>query len=172
MNINDDVFNRFIDDELRRDERDEFEKLLASSPELRKKLEAMKFVHNKLMVLKEESPSVNFTSNVMNRLSRAAAFKRTQNYFIISVISVFSILCLAAAGYFLSGIFSSAAESSFSLPDIGGTMYNYVDSFTEKAVNIINPKYFSLIGYFAASLLVLAGYMFFENIRNLKKLNK
>jgi hypothetical protein len=172
MNINDEHFNRYIDGELRWEERDEFEKQLASSPELRKKLEEMKLVHSQLQVMKEDSPSVNFTSIVMNRLSRAAAFRRTQNYFIFTVISVFSILCLTAAGYFLSGIFSSAADSSFSFPDVAGTMDTYVNSFTEKALNIISPKYFSFIGYFAASLLVLAGYMFFENIRNLKKFNK
>jgi hypothetical protein len=170
MKINEDLFNRYIDGELRGDEREEFEKMLDSSPELKKKLTAYKLLHSSLLLQKEESPSINFTANVMKKISRASSFNRSQNYFFISVVSVFLMICLGLIGFVVVKYLGSAGESSFTIPDYSENIHSILTYITEKAVVFFNPKYFSMIGYLTASIVLLSGYIFFENLKSLKKI--
>jgi anti-sigma factor RsiW len=170
MNRIDELLNKYIDGELRRDERDEFEKLAASSPELKSKIEAMKLVHSRLLLIQEESPSVNFTAALMKKISRSAKFRRQQNYFIAAVIGFFSLLCIGVVVYFIGGIIRESGELSLSLPELSVPVNSYIHHFTRITTDILHPEFISIIGYAAASAVLLTGFIFFENIRNLKKL--
>jgi hypothetical protein len=167
--MNEDLINRYIDGELNKEEKDKFEKQADSSPELKNKLEAMKNIHNILLTQKEKSPSKDFTSLVMRKISRSSSFHKSQNYFFTAIVSVFSLICLGILGYLVGAVLSSTGDSSLSLPDISVPIINYIGNFTERTEVLINPKYFSVIGYLAASLVLLSGYIFFENLKSLKK---
>jgi hypothetical protein len=170
MKLNDELMNKYIDGELRRDEKENFEKAVNSSPELKRKLEALRLLHSRLQLQKEDAPSADFSARVMAKISRAAASRRSQNYFFAAVVGVFSLICLGLVGYLMKEILSGVGDASFSLPDYTEPVAFYIDRVTETAVKIIQPKYFSILGYFAASILVLAGFLFFENIKNLKRI--
>jgi hypothetical protein len=168
--MNDDLINRYIDGELSLSEKEEFDKQINSSPGLRKRLEAMQSLHGFLLTQKEESTSADFTMAVMKKITRSSSSLRSQNYFFAAVIGIFSLLCLFITGYLIAGILNSANESSLILPDISVPIISYIEGFTAKAVNLLNPKYFPIIGYLAASLVLLTGYISFENLRSLKKI--
>ncbi len=168
MTINDDILNRYLDGELGSDELNELERLLNSSPEIRKRMDALRSVDLALKNIEEESPSAGFTSSVMAKLTGKSSLSRSQNYLFVFVAGIMGILSLAVSGYFLVKTLNAAGESSSQAPDFSA----YLNSFISTLINITSKIDLSMIGAFISLILIITGYFFFENLKHLKKYSR
>jgi len=168
MMIDDDILNRYLDNDLNDDETREVEKLLAGSPELRRKMNLLRLVDSSLKNLPDESPSSDLTSSVMNKILAQRSSGRSQNIFYAFVSGFFIILCLGLTAYFGAAIVVSAGESTTEMPEIAGYLNDFINSF----MNILGRINLSVLGGLISLILIITGYFFFENVRNLKKLSR
>ena len=80
--INDDILNKYLDGELSSNEMLSIEKAINISEDIRKRYNALKTVHHKLQLMKEDETSEDFVSLVMSKISRKPDWFRKQNYFL------------------------------------------------------------------------------------------
>lgn len=168
MTIDDDILNRYLDNELNDSDTRELEKLLSGSPELRRKMNLLKMVDSSLKNLPDESPSPDFTSSVMNKIRTIKPSGRSQNIFFAFVSGIFIILCLGLTAYFGAAVIVSAEESTMEIPEIAG----YLNDFINSLMSILSRIDLSVLGGLISLILIITGYFFFENVRNLKKLSR
>ena len=110
ITINDEMLNKYLDDELNREEKDLVKTAIENSPELKKKYAALLDTHSLLKNVEPDSPSLNFTKLVMNKISSKASTARQQKYFLFSILSLFGLIVLGITGYVLYQIISSSAN--------------------------------------------------------------
>ena len=70
ITINDELLNKYLDDELNREEKDLVKTAIENSPELKKKYTALLDAHSLLKKMELDSLSLDFTKLVMNKISR------------------------------------------------------------------------------------------------------
>ncbi|MBK7228811.1 MAG: hypothetical protein IPH97_08070 [Ignavibacteriales bacterium] len=68
-NINDELLNKYLDDELNREEKDLVKTSIENSLEVKKRYETLLKAHNLFNSVEVESPSIDFTKLVMNKLN-------------------------------------------------------------------------------------------------------
>jgi hypothetical protein len=118
-----------------------------------------------------ESPSRGFTSAVMEKL-RKKSHSKSQNYFFYFVFGLIALLSLGISVYAISAFIGNPGESSNTAPDVSQYLNTFINDLTHFAAGLINPDYFSLLGSVISCILIITGYFFFENIKNLKKLSR
>ena len=94
ININDELLNKYLDDELNCEEKDLVKTAIESSSELKKKYAALLDAHSLLKNIEPDSPSLNFTKLVMNKISSKASTARQQKYFLFLILSFFGLIVL------------------------------------------------------------------------------
>ena len=161
--ITDEILNKYIDGELSREEVVQVESALEKSLELRQKFNALRLVHENLSYLKEEQVSPGFTDSLMKQLAKKKfALPKQQKFFIASVATFITLLCLVIFGFSISAMISSAPET------IGdtGTIVNSAEKLSDGLVNVVS-KFFrgaglSIIGSIFSIIIIVSGYFFFE----------
>jgi hypothetical protein len=166
--MNDDILNRYIDNELNSSEESELKLLLASSPELQKRLDTLIIIDYNLKKVQAENPSDRFTYNVMAKIRKNSAKFRSQNYFIIFIAGIIFLLCIAVVAYAYITSVNSGSQIPLSL-DIIENSGNTIERFTRILSNIFNPEYFSLVGSLISVTVLISGYFFFESHRRVMK---
>ena len=107
ININDELLNKYLDDELNREEKDLVKTAIENSPELKKKYAALLDANNLLKNMQLDSPSLDFTKLVMNKISSKTSTARQQKYFLFTILSIFGVIALGITGFILYQIISS-----------------------------------------------------------------
>lgn len=161
--ITDEILNKYLDGELTRQEAEQVESALKSSDELYRKYNALKLVHEKLHHLKEDEVSTGFTEILMKKIStKKFALPKQQKYFIASVATFITLLCLVILGFSISTMISSAPET------IGdtNTIVNSTEKLSDGLINVMRPifsgKGLSIIGSIFSIIIIISGYFFFE----------
>jgi len=166
IELNDEILNKYLDEELEQAELLKVLELLKESAEARNRLRVLQAVHSGLKEMKEYSPSEGFTSIIMGKLYSKVKSKKDQKIFIYSVSGVFIVLCLIIAGIALSIILNSAAASS------SGELNQNIISYTEKIAGIIRSIFsgsgISIFGSVLSLGIIIFSYFFFEFQKNLK----
>ena len=166
IEINDDILNKYIDGELDSSLTSQVKTLIESSAEYMKMYKALLSIHNELRKLSLEEVSSNFTSNLMIKVHKSLKSKKEQNFFIVSVLSLFSLICLGIIGFFIAN-FIFTAESSSS--DLLTQFTEHSDSFVTLIKDLFSKGNISIIGSIFSFVLLISGYFFYESVKHSKQ---
>jgi cytochrome b subunit of formate dehydrogenase len=164
ININDELLNKYLDDDLNREEKDLVKTAIENSPELSKKYAALFAAHNLLKNMEPDSPRVDFTKLVMNKISARASAARQQKYFLFTVLSFFGLIVLAITGYLLFQIIYSVQTNEST--EIVST---YSQSIGDYFTNLFGKKNLSVFGSILSFIMLISGYFLFEYQKQSKK---
>ncbi len=166
IELNDDILNKYIDGELDNNLVHQVKIQLESSTEDMKKYKALLSIHNELRRLRIEEVSPNFTSNLMLKVQRSLKSKKEQNFFLVSVLSLFFLICLGIIGFLIANYIFIAEPSS---PDILTQFTERSNSFVTLLKNLFSKGNISIIGSVFSFVLIISGYFFYENIKHSKQ---
>ena len=164
MDINDEILNKYIDKELMPEEMSQVITAINNSKELKKKYDALLYAHTIFNNMETESPSNDFTKNVMGRIKARRASSHEQKYFLFTVLSVFGVLVLLITGYVFYELFASiqANESS-------EIISNYSESVGSYLTGLFDKKNLSILGSVLSLIMLVSGYFFYEYQKHSKK---
>jgi len=166
IELNDDKLNKYIDGEFGTSLSKQIKLQLEASSEDMKKYKALLSIHNELRKLPLEEVSTNFTSNLMLIVRRSLKSKKEQNFFIVSVLSLFSLICLGIIGFLIANYIFTAEPASHSL------LVQFTErsnSFVTLIKNLFSKGNISIIGSIFSFVLLISGYFFYENIKHSKQ---
>ena len=162
-NINDEMLNKFIDNELNEVETKMIKDAIENSPELKLKysslLQTDKILHN----LKSESVSSDFTKKVLQKIQRQKALVKQQKYFLFTVLSLFGIIALGIVGFIFYQIISS------STPQSNQIVTTYSKDVGDYFSDLFGKKNISIFGSVLSFIMLVSGYFFYEYQKNSKK---
>ena len=165
IELNDDILNKYIDGELDKELAHQVKmKLESSSPDM-KKYKALLSVHNELRRLPVDEVSPDFTASLMLKIQKSLKSKREQNFFIVSVLSLFFLISIGIIGYLLANyIFTAEPGSSDALTQFTQRS----EGFVTLLKNFFSKGNISIIGSIFSFILLVSGYFFYESIKHSK----
>ena len=167
--LSDEILNRYIDGELSRDEMREVEETIKNSREDRIEFNAIQNTDKSLKNMRLIEVKSNFTSLVMNKIQRSLKSTQEQKKFIISIFSIFIIMCLVVVGIVGFEIIKNFnPEKSTVLKD----SIKYVTSASQLISNIFNNRNISIVGGVFSFGLIISAWFFFDYSRMLRKARK
>jgi hypothetical protein len=166
IELNDNILNKYIDDELDSSLAQQIKIQLESSPEDMNKYKALLFIHNELRRLPVDDVSPNFTANLMLKIQRSLKSKKEQNLFVISILSFFFLISLGIIGYLLANyIFTAEPGSSDAITQLTQRSEEFVTLLR----NFFSKGNISIIGSIFSFVLLISGYFFYESVRHSKQ---
>jgi Fe2+ transport system protein B len=166
IELNDDILNKFIDGELSKEVMKQVREKLESSSYDMKKYKALILVHNGLQKIPVEEVSPNFTPSLMGRVQRSIKSRKEQNFFIVSVLSLFFLISIGIIGYLLANyIFTAETGSSDTLSQFT----KHSEDFVTFLRNFFSKGNISIIGSIFSFILLISGYFFYESIKHSKQ---
>lgn len=166
IELNDDILNKYIDGELHSSLIQQVKIQLETSPGDMKKYKALLLVHNELRGLPVEEVSPNFTQSLMMRVQRSIKSRREQNFFVVSVLSLFFLISIGIIAYLLANyIFTAEPGSSDTLTQLTQRSEDFVTLLR----NFFSKGNISIIGSIFSFILLISGYFFYESIKHSKQ---
>lgn len=167
--LSDEVLNKYIDGELSRDEMKEAEEVIKNSKEDRLRLNALQNIDRSLRNLTIREVESNFTYLVMKRIERSLRSKQEQKIFIVSIVSIFILMCFAIIGVVGFEIIKNFnPETSTVIKD----SIKYVTSTSQMITTIFNSRNISIVGGVFSFGLIISAWFFFDYSRMLRKARK
>ena len=161
--ITDEILNKYLDEELSREESELIKSEIRTSEELQKKYNALKLIHEKLFDMKEDEVSPAFTDKIMNQIVRRKfAIPKQQKYFIVSIATFITLLCLVIFGFVISAIISSAPSSIGESKSVLDSVSNLSDGLVKTLQHLFSGPGLSIIGSIFSIVLLISGFFFFE----------
>ena len=164
MNINDELLNKYLDDELNREEKDLVKTAIENSPELKDKYAVLVDANSLFKNMEPDSPSLDFTKLVMHKISSKTSTARQQKYFLFSILALFSVIALGITGYVLFQILSAAQPT-----ETNEVVTTYSKSIGDYFSSIFGKKNLSLFGSILSFIMIISGYFLFEYQKKSKK---
>lgn len=169
--LNDEILNKYIDNELNEFESKELKEAINSNPEAQKKLNAHEMVDIILRKLETEKAPAGINEYVMNRILNISASKESKNYFFISIVSFFFVIFLSVIGFLLSQMEFDNTGSEAGL-GIKEKISNRISEYIPQMPAILDSSSLLFIGGSLTIVLLISGYFIIENHRSFKnKLN-
>ncbi len=164
ITINEELLNKYLDDELNREEKDLVKSAIENSAELKRKYETLLITHNLLKNIQPDSPSINFNKMVMQKISKHRTIEIQQKRFLFSILSLFGIIILGVVGYIFYEIISSieSSESSKIVSTYSNTIGNYFTAFFGK-------RNLSIFGSVLSFIMLISGYFLYDYQKHSKK---
>ncbi len=159
--IDDEILNQYIDGELEPSKLNEVMEQLKSSEADRKRLNYLQIVHRELGKIKSSETSSGFTELVMSKLEKKFKVRKEDKFFILSISSIFLILCLGIIIYLFINIISDPAISSSVLQKVDFYIA-YFTKFNEDIKEILSPKNISIAGSIISFGLLTLIYFIYE----------
>ncbi len=163
----DDLYNKFIDNDLTNEERKEIEVLLKTDNNFSLGLKAHKFVHNTLFEIPIIRAPFDITSKVMEQILNDISEKYKNNYFFRVIVAVFFVLFMITILVFLQSKNNVQQSTEFV-----GMIKPYIQSFVQQIKivlqsNLIKPlgSLFSLIVFLILYFTVNEHKKFREKIK-------
>ena len=167
--LSDDILNKYIDGELSRYEMREVEETIKNSREDRIELNALQNTNRSLRKLTLLEVKSNFTSLVMNKIQRSLRSRQEQKKFIVGVVSIFLVMCLAIVGIVGFETFRSFNPGT---SDAIRESVQYISSVTEFISKIMNSRNISIVGGVFSFGLIISAWFFFDYSKILRKAGK
>jgi hypothetical protein len=163
IQITDEILNKYLDDELSRDDTERLKSELRTSEELQRKYNALKLVHEKLSAMKEDEVSPAFTDTLMKRILKSRfVVPKQQKYFIVSVATFITLLCLVIFGFSISAMISAAPSSMGESKSVVDSISNLSNGLTNVLKHLFSGEGLSIIGSIFSIIIIISGYFFFE----------
>ena len=163
IQIKDEILNRYLDGELSREEAEQVKSALRHSDELKRKFNALKFVNDKLQDLNEEKVSPDFTNDLMKRILKSRfVVPKQQKYFIVSVATFITLLCLVIFGFSISALISSTPSSIGDSTSVVDSITKLSDGLVKVIEKVFSGRGLSIVGSIFSIIIIISGYFFFE----------
>jgi hypothetical protein len=163
IQITDDILNKYLDGELNREEAEQVKSGIRASEELMRKFNALKFVHEKLSDLEEDEVKSDFTDNLMKQIvKRKFAVPKQQKYFIASVVTFITLLCLVIFGFSISAMVSATSSSIGDSKSVFDSVSNLSGGLVKALQQLFSGVGLSIIGSIFSIIVLISGYFFFE----------
>jgi hypothetical protein len=163
IQITEEILNKYLDGDLSREEAEQVKSALRNSEELQRKFNALKLVHERLFELREEEVSTDFTDTLMLQIvKRKFAIPKQQKYFIASVATFITLLCLVIFGFAISTMISSAPSSIGESKSVVDSISNLSDGLVDVLKHLFRGEGLSIIGSIFSIIIIISGYFFFE----------
>jgi nitrate reductase NapE component len=163
-NINDDILNRFIDNELSNEEKNFVWNEIEKSTELKKSYESLLKTHLLLKNLNPDFPSVDFSKMVMQKISKRGVVEAQQKRFLFIILSLFGIVIIGIVGYMFYQIFST-----IQLSDSNDIISNYSNTIKKYFSALFGKKNISILGSVLSFIMLVSGYFLYDYRKNSKK---
>jgi hypothetical protein len=163
-NINDELLNKYLDDELSREEKDTLKIAIENSPDLKRKYAALLKTHDLLKNIEVNSPSINFTKMVMNKVNRSATNAKQQKYFLFAILSFFGLIALCITGYILFQMISTSRTS-----ETNEIVTIYSRSIGDYFSSLFGKKNLTIFGSLLSFVMLVSGYFLIEFQKRSKK---
>jgi hypothetical protein len=163
-NINDEILNKYLDEELNREEMNRVRIAIENSPELKKKYETLLSVNALLRDVESESPSIDFTKRVMGKIEIKKASAHQQKYFLFTVLSFLGLIVCGITGYVFYEIITSIHSSETS-----GLVSNYSNTIGDYLSALFEKKNLSIFGSVLSFIMLVSGYFLYDYQKHSKK---
>ena len=170
-NINDELLNRYIDNELDNVELSELKAALDNDAEAVARLKALRTVDNSLKQMQNETAPAGLTEKLMIKIQSATKIVKPKiSYFFVSVLSIFSIAILAIVIYALRTVKINNSKSALD------PIFEQIQVFASKNLSFFDLMFKNnailLIGTMLAVVMLFTAYFTFESHKNFRnKLN-
>ena len=162
IHITDEILNKYLDGELSRTEVDQIKSALHDSEELRRKFNALKLVHTNLSSIKENEVGNDFTEKLMKQIVRKATVPKQQKYFIASVVTFITLLCLVIFGFSISAMISATSSAAGNSQSVLDSVSSLSEGLVKMLQQIFSGAGLSIIGSVFSLIVLISGYFFFE----------
>lgn len=163
-NINDEILNKYLDEELNREEMDRVKIAIENSSELKKKYEALLSANIFLKNVEPESPSADFTKKVMGKIEIKKASAHQQKYFLFTILSLLGLIVCGITGYvFYETITSIQASETSNL------ISSYSNSIGDYFSSLFGKKNLSIFGSVLSFIMLVSGYFLYDYQKHSKK---
>lgn len=162
--INDELLNNYLDNELSEDDKVFVLNAINNSFEIKKRYEALLKAHSLLKSMQPESPSIDFSKFVIQKISKRGIIEIQQKKFLYSILSLFGIIILGIVGYVFGEIISSTQPGTLSetITTYSNIIGNYFSSFFGK-------KNLSIFGSVLSLIMLISGYFLYDYQKRSKK---
>jgi hypothetical protein len=169
--IDDELLNRYIDNELDGVELSELKSILDKDEEALARLKALRTVDNSLRHIETELAPNGFTEKLMDKISTASKMVKPKvSYFFVTIISIFSVAIISTIVFAFKNLKTNESQSNANpvfdqIKDFANKNFSFLESlFKENAV--------LTIGTMLSLILLFAAFFSFESYKNFKnKLN-
>jgi len=163
IQITDEILNLYLEGDLIKEQAEQVKLALRSSEELQRKFNALKLVHDKLSILKEDEISAGFTEKLMKKIViRKSTVPKQQKYFIVSVATFITLLCLIIFGFSISAMILATPSSIGNSTSVFDSIPNLSDGLVKTLKHLFSGSGLSIIGSIFSLLIIISGYFFFE----------
>lgn len=164
INITDETLNRYLDAELNRDENLLVKSAIEKSPELQRKYAALFEANNLLKNTKPDLPGMDFTKMAMQKINRKTSAIQQQKYFLLAILSFFTVIALGITGYLLFQVLSSAQSSNTN--EVVATYSKNIGNYFS---NIFGKQSLSIFGSILSFIMLVSGYFLYDYQKHSKK---
>ena len=162
IQITDEILNKYLDGELNREEVEQVKSALHNSEDFQKKFNVLKIVHDNLSIVKEDELSPGFTDKLMKQILKGSAVPKQQKYFIVSVATFLTLLCLVIFGFSISAMISATSSSIGDSKSVFESIPNIGDALVKILKHLFTGTGLSIIGSVFSIVVLISGYFFFE----------
>jgi len=162
IKITDEILNKYLDGELSHYESEEVKSALHDSEELRRKFNALKLIHSNLLSIKENEVSNDFTEKLMKQIIRKATAPKQQKYFIASVVTFITLLCLVIFGFSISAMISATSSAAGNSQSVLDSVSSLSEGLVKMLQQLFSGTGLSIIGSIFSLIVLISGYFFFE----------
>lgn len=163
-NIDDELLNKYLDEELSREEKDLVKTAIDNSIEVKKRYEALLKAHTLLKSIEEYSTSIDFTKSVMNKLGNRNAIAQQQKHFLFLILSLLGLIILGTTGYVFYQIISSMQLSESTL-----VVTTYSKGIGDYISHLFGQKNLTIFGSVLSFIMLVSGYFLYDYQKHSKK---
>lgn len=164
IKINDDLLNRFLDNELSNEEKDFILREIEKSTELKKRYEVLLKTHLLLKNINPDFPSIDFSKIVMQKISKRVTSESQQKRFLFIILSLFGIAIIGSVGYLFYQIIST-----IQLSNSNDIISNYSNTIRDYFSAIFKKENISIIGSVLSFIMLISGYFLYNYWKNSQK---
>jgi len=162
IQITDEILNKYLDGELNREEVEQVKSALHNSEDFQKKFNVLKIVHDNLSIVKEDELSPGFTDKLMKQILKRSTVPKQQKYFIASVVTFITLLCLVIFGLSISAMISATSSSIGDSNSVFDSVSGLSEGLVKALQHLFSGAGLSIIGSIFSIVVLISGYFFFE----------
>ena len=162
--INDEILNRYLDNELSIEEKNFVKSEIEKSSSLKKRYEVLLITHSLLKNIQPESTSVDFSKMVMQKIAKRGIIESQQKRFLLIILSFLGVVILGIVGYVFYQIFST-----IQLSDSNETITIYSNTIGDYFTQLFGKKNLSVLGSVLSFIMLVSGYFLYDYQKHSKK---
>lgn len=155
--INDEMLNKYLDNELSIEDRNFVSNAIINSPDVKKRYEFLLKSHLLLKNIQPESPSMDFSKLVMQKITRRGIQESQQKRFLFAVLSLFGIVILGFVGYVFYEILNSIQSSN---PNAAISIYS--NTISDYFSALFGKKNLSIFGSVLSFIMLISAYFLYN----------